>query len=48
MALEKGFTEIYRIVSPLPTQQFTGYDVDRAKESKTMLNIIRDVMIFQK
>ena len=30
------------------TQQFTGYDVDRAKESKTMLNIIRDVVIFQK
>ncbi|MCJ7633773.1 hypothetical protein MUP77_15475 [Candidatus Bathyarchaeota archaeon] len=35
MALEQGFNEIYRIVSPLPTQQFAGYDVDRAKESCT-------------
>jgi len=48
MALEQGFTEIYRIVSPLPTQQFTGYDVDRAKESKSMLNVVRDIVVFQK
>jgi DNA modification methylase len=48
MALEKGFTEIFRIVSPLPTQQFEGYDVQRAKESRTMLNQIRDIVIFEK
>jgi hypothetical protein len=48
VALEQGFKEIYRIVSPLPTQQFTGYDVDRAKEAKSMLNVIRDIIIFEK
>jgi hypothetical protein len=48
MALEQGFTEIYRIVSPLPTQQFAGYDVDRAKKSRSMLNVLRDIMVFQK
>lgn len=48
MVLEQGFEEIYRIVSPLPTQQFTGYDVDRAKESKSMLNVLRDIVVFQK
>jgi transcriptional regulator with XRE-family HTH domain len=47
MALEQGFEEIYRVVSPLPTQQFTGYDVDRAKKSRSMLNQIRDIVIFQ-
>jgi hypothetical protein len=47
MAIEHGFSEIYRIVSPLPTQQFTGYDVDRAKKSKTMLNQLRDIVILQ-
>jgi DNA modification methylase/uncharacterized ParB-like nuclease family protein len=48
IALEQGFKEIYRIVSPLPTQQFTGYDVDRAKETKMMLNVIRDLIILRK
>lgn len=48
MAIEQGFTEIYRIVSPLPTQQFAGYDVDRAKESRYVLNIIRDIVILRK
>ena len=48
IALEQGFAEIYRIVSPLPTQQFQGYDVDRAKKSKSMLNQIRDIVIFQR
>jgi len=47
-ALERGFTETYRIVSPLPTQQFQGYDVDRAKRSKSMLNQIRDIVILQR
>jgi DNA modification methylase len=47
-ALEQGFIEIYRIVSPFPTQQFTGYDVDRAKENRSMLNVIRDIVIFKK
>jgi hypothetical protein len=45
---EQEFSEVYRIVSPLPTQQFAGYDVGRAKESKSMLNVIRDITIFQK
>jgi len=48
IAIETGYKEVYRIVSPLPTQQFTGYDVERAKETKSMLNIIRDIVIFQK
>jgi len=47
MALEEGFAEIYRIVSPLPTQQFADYDVERAKESRTMLNQIRDIIVLQ-
>jgi hypothetical protein len=48
MALGQGFKEIYRIVSPLPTQQYMGYDVERAKESSSMLNVIRDIVVFQK
>lgn len=48
MALKQEFKEIYRIISPLPTQQFTGYDVNRAKESRTMLNLIRDILILQR
>jgi DNA modification methylase len=48
VALEQRFKEIYRIVSPLPTQQFTGYDVDRAKRFRYMLNVIRDIIVFQK
>jgi len=47
-ALEVGFTEVYRIISPLPTQQFTGYDVERAKKSRSMLNVIRDIAVLQK
>jgi DNA modification methylase len=48
MALEQGFTEIYRISAPNSMQQYAGYDVIQAKEKKAMMTIIRDIVIFQK
>lgn len=36
-----------RIIVPYPTEQYTGAQVKRAKENKTMLNLHRDLMIWQ-
>ena len=41
------YTPVYRIIIPYPTQQYTGYDVTRAKTNKQMLNLYRDLMIFK-
>jgi len=42
------FNLIYRIIVPYPTQQYTGFDIVRVKENKQILNLYRDLMIFQK
>jgi len=46
--LKTGFKAHQRVSCPLSTQQYTGYDVKRAKEEKRMLGIVRDLLIFRK
>ena len=48
MFLEAGFLPVRRMNVPLPTQQFQPYDVERAKEEKRMLGIVRDLFVMQK
>lgn len=45
MAKKQGYKLLKRISAPLSTQQFTANDVTRAKEQRTMLNILRDIVI---
>ncbi|RLJ04042.1 MAG: hypothetical protein DRP18_05230 [Candidatus Aenigmatarchaeota archaeon] len=48
IAIKKGYKIIKRISAPLSTQQFNASDVERAKKSKKLLNIHRDIIIFEK
>ena len=45
---DASFTPINRIQTPLTSQQYDKYDVKRAIDEKTMLNITRDLFIFRK
>lgn len=48
IAKRQGLKIIKRIVAPLSSQQFKAYDLARAKEKKTLLNTLRDIVIFEK
>lgn len=44
-----GFTEVYRITSPLVgSSQYTGSQIEASKKRKEMLNVVRDIVIFEK
>lgn len=43
-----GYSLEKRISAPLSTQQFTATDVTHAKDSKAMLNTLRDIVILKK
>jgi len=43
----KGYKVIKRITAPLSTQQFGPEDVNRAKEQRIMLNVLRDIVIME-
>lgn len=43
-----GFKLIQAVSTPLTTQQFLHYDVERAKQRKWLLGTYRDLLIFQK
>jgi len=43
-----GFKVLYEIQTPLSTQQYNDYDVERAKKEKKILIISRSLYIFQK
>jgi len=48
IAKELRYTIEKRIMVPLSTQQFTAFDVTRAKEQKIMLNTLRDIVILRR
>lgn len=48
LAKKQGYKIYKRIVAPLSTQQFSAYDLDRAKEKKIVLNTLRDIVILKK
>ncbi len=45
--LKAGFETLYEIQTPLSTQQYKNYDVERAKKNKELLIISRSLYIFQ-
>jgi DNA modification methylase len=45
---EKYFMPVLRCDVPYTTQQYSGHDVDTAKRNKHILNLTRDLGIFQK
>lgn len=47
IAKSLGYKLIKRICAPLSTQQFQAHDVSRIKESKVMLNTLRDIVILE-
>ena len=45
---ELGFKYEIRIQTPLSTQQYTGFQVNNAKENKSLLGISRDMIVVKK
>ncbi len=43
-----GFTPIRRISVPMPEETLTPQHIDKAKEERRMLGLVRDLLIFQK
>lgn len=45
---DAGFIPYTRISCPLPTSQYSGFDSIKAKETKTMMGILRDIIVMKK
>ncbi|MBA7581480.1 hypothetical protein ES708_23385 [subsurface metagenome] len=43
-----GFTPVRRISVPMPTETLTPQHIEKAKEERRMLGLVRDLLIFQK
>ena len=48
LARRQGYKLVKRISVPLSTQQFSATDVTKAKESRVMLNTLRDIVILRR
>lgn len=46
--IKNKFNLVERIILPYSTQQYNGNQVNVAKENKKMLNLFRDLMVYQK
>jgi len=46
--IKTGFTPVQRINIPLTWEQFAGFDVNKAKEEKRLLGVVRDLLIMKK
>lgn len=47
IAKDIGYNYIKRIAAPLSTNQFNGQNVIKSKDTKCMLNTLRDILIFE-
>ncbi|MDP3063240.1 MAG: DNA methyltransferase, partial [Chloroflexota bacterium] len=43
-----GFTPVRRISVPMPTETLTPQHIEKAREERRMLGLVRDLLIFQK
>jgi len=48
IAKKLNYKLVKRIAAPLSTQQFKDFHITQAKEEKSMLNILRDIIILEK
>jgi len=46
--VEAGFSPVQRINVPLSWEQFAGFDINKAKEKKRLLGVVRDLLIMRK
>ena len=46
--IKTGFTPVQRINIPPTWEQFAGFDVKQAKDSKRLLGVVRDLLVMKK